>query len=53
VHTVASGDTLSKLAKIYLGDANRYTEIFKANSDQLTNPDQIKVGQKLKIPARS
>ncbi|HEV3059030.1 MAG TPA: LysM peptidoglycan-binding domain-containing protein [Vicinamibacterales bacterium] len=53
VHTVVSGDTLSKLAKIYLGDPNRYPEIFKANSDQLTNPDQIKVGQKLKIPARS
>jgi nucleoid-associated protein YgaU len=50
--TVASGDTLSKLAKTYLGDTNRYMEIFKANGDLLTNPDQIKVGQQLKIPAR-
>ncbi|HEY7291173.1 MAG TPA: LysM peptidoglycan-binding domain-containing protein [Vicinamibacterales bacterium] len=52
VHTVASGETLSKLAKTYLGDPNRYMDIFKANGDQLTNPDQIKVGQQLKIPAK-
>jgi nucleoid-associated protein YgaU len=52
VHTVIPGDTLSKLAKAYLGDTNRYMEIFKANGDLLTNPDQIKVGQALKIPAR-
>jgi len=52
VVTVASGDTLSKLAKTYLGDTNRYMEIFKANGDLLTTPDQIKVGQQLKIPAR-
>jgi nucleoid-associated protein YgaU len=52
VVTVASGDTLSKLAKTYLGDTNRYMEIFKANGDLLTNPDQIRVGQQLKIPAR-
>lgn len=50
VHTVESGDTLSKLAKRYLGDASRYPEIFRANKDQLSNPDKIKVGQKLKIP---
>ena len=52
VHTVVSGDTLSKLAKAYLGDAGRYMEIFKANADKLTNPDLIKVGQQLNIPAR-
>jgi nucleoid-associated protein YgaU len=50
VHTVESGETLSKLAKAYLGDANRYMDIFNANKDTLTNPDMIKVGQKLKIP---
>jgi nucleoid-associated protein YgaU len=52
VHTVASGDTLSKLAKTYLGDSGRYMEIFNANKDKLTNPDLIKVGQQLNIPAR-
>jgi len=53
VHTVASGETLSKIAKTYLGDANKYMEIFNANKDTLSDPDKIKVGQRLKIPARS
>ena len=52
VYTVESGDTLSKIAKAYLGDSNRYMDIFKANSETLKNPDMIKVGQKLNIPAR-
>ena len=52
VHTVAAGDTLSKLAKEYLGDSKRYMDIFNANAGTLTNPDMIKVGQKLNIPAR-
>ena len=52
VHTVVAGDTLSKLAKAYLGDAGRYMEIFNANKDTLSNPDLIKVGQRLNIPAR-
>lgn len=50
MHTVKSGDTLSKIAKHYLGDANRYPEIFKANQPMLTNPDVIQVGQVLRIP---
>ena len=50
VYTVKSGDTLSKLAKAYLGDAKKYMEIFNVNKDVLTSPDLIKVGQKLKIP---
>jgi nucleoid-associated protein YgaU len=50
IHTVVSGDTLSKLAKHYLGDAKRYMEIFNANQGLLTDPDKIKVGQKLTIP---
>ena len=52
MHTVVAGETLSKLAKEYLGDAGRYMEIFNANKDTLTNPDLIKVGQHLKIPAK-
>lgn len=50
-YTVKSGDTLSKIAKEHLGDANAYMKIFNANKDQLSNPDQIKPGQVLKIPA--
>ena len=50
-YTVKSGDTLSKIAKETLGNANAYMDIFNANKDQLTDPDKIKPGQVLKIPA--
>jgi nucleoid-associated protein YgaU len=50
-YTVKAGDTLSKIAKEHLGDANAYDEIFNANRDQLSDPDKIKPGQVLKIPA--
>ena len=49
-YTVKAGDTLSKIAKELLGDANAYPEIFNANKDQLSDPDKIKPGQVLKIP---
>lgn len=50
-YTVKSGDTLSKIANEHLGDANAYMKIFNANRDQLTDPDRIRPGQVLKIPA--
>jgi nucleoid-associated protein YgaU len=50
IYTVKSGDTLSKISKGHFGNAKRYMEIFNINKDILTNPDLIKVGQKLKIP---
>lgn len=52
VYTVKSGDTLSKLAKDFLGSANSYMDIFNLNKDQLQDPDKIKIGQDLKIPNR-
>jgi nucleoid-associated protein YgaU len=49
-YTVKAGDTLSKIAKQHLGDANAYMAIFDANRDQLKDPDKIQPGQVLKIP---
>lgn len=49
-YTVKAGDTLSKIAKEHLGNANAYMKIFEANKDQLTDPDKIKPGQVLRIP---
>ena len=49
-YTVKAGDTLSKIAKEHLGNANAYMEIFNENKDQLADPDKIKPGQVLKIP---
>ena len=51
VHVVVAGETLSKIAKQYYGDASKYMKIFEANKDQLSDPDKVKVGQKLNIPA--
>jgi nucleoid-associated protein YgaU len=50
-YTVQAGDTLSKISKHFYGNANAYMKIFEANREQLTDPDKIKVGQTLKIPA--
>jgi len=48
-YTVQPGDNLSKISKHFYGDANKYSAIAKANN--LDDPDKIKVGQKLVIPA--
>lgn len=49
-HTVVSGDNLSKIAKKFYGDANKYPVIFEANKPMLTHPDKIYPGQVLRIP---
>ena len=49
-YTVKPGDTLSKISKDHLGDANAYMKIYEANRDQLSNPDLIKPGQVLRLP---
>jgi nucleoid-associated protein YgaU len=50
-YTVQPGDTLSQIAKAKLGDVKAYMKIFEANRDVLSDPDKIKPGQVLKIPA--
>jgi nucleoid-associated protein YgaU len=49
-YTVQAGDTLSKIAKEHLGNANSYMKIFELNKDQLSDPDKIKPGQVLRLP---
>lgn len=49
-YEVVAGDTLSKIAKRFYGDAAKYPKIFEANRDQLKDPNVIKPGQRLKIP---
>jgi nucleoid-associated protein YgaU len=50
-YDVKSGDSLSKIAKQFYGDANKYNTIFEANRPMLKNADDIYPGQKLRIPA--
>lgn len=50
-YTVVKGDSLSKIAKALLGDAQKWHAIYEANKDTIKNPDLIHPGQVLKIPA--
>jgi hypothetical protein len=49
-YTVVSGDNLWNIAKMYLGDGMRYKEIYELNTDFLTNPDLIHIGDELVLP---
>jgi nucleoid-associated protein YgaU len=48
-YTVKPGDNLSKISQQFYGDAKKYMTIAKANN--LQDPDKIKAGQELIIPA--
>ena len=49
-HIVKKGETLGKIAKHYYGNAAKYQDIFKANTNILKNPDLIYPDQELVIP---
>jgi nucleoid-associated protein YgaU len=49
-YEVKSGDSLSKIAKKYYGDAMKYPVIFEANKPMLKDPNLIYPGQVLRIP---
>jgi len=51
-YTVQKGDSLSKIAKQHLGDANAWKKILEANRDVLDDPDKIFPGQTLKLPPK-
>ncbi len=51
-HIVKSGESLSKIAKHYYGDAMKYKAIFDANTNILKNPDVIHPDQVLVIPKK-
>ena len=50
-YTVQKGDTLSAIAQHHYGKASRWHAIFEANRDQIDDPDLIRPGQVLKLPA--
>ncbi|MCX6954337.1 MAG: LysM peptidoglycan-binding domain-containing protein [Verrucomicrobia bacterium] len=49
-HTVASGDTLSKISSIYYGTPGRWAEILVANRDVLGEDNNLVIGRQLRIP---
>lgn len=46
-HTVKAGETLWAIAKKYLGDGSKYTQLAKINN--ISNPNDIKAGQVIKL----
>lgn len=50
-YTVVKGDYLRKIAKELLGAENLWKKIYEANKDIIANPDVIRIGQELVIPA--
>jgi nucleoid-associated protein YgaU len=50
MYVVQKGDSLSRIAKKFYGNANAWKRIFEANKDQIKNPDLIQPGWKLQIP---
>jgi nucleoid-associated protein YgaU len=49
-YVVKSGDSLSKIAKRFYGDAAKWKKIHAANSDKIPDPDLIHPGLELNIP---
>jgi nucleoid-associated protein YgaU len=49
-HTVKKGESLWKIAKAELGDANRWGEIYELNKDKLKSPEALRDGMQLRLP---
>ncbi len=49
-YTIQRGDSLSKIAKKYYGNAMKYPVIFEANREVIKDPDLIYPGQVIRIP---
>lgn len=49
-HRVREGETLSGLAKRYLGSSARFLEIYWANRDRLKSPNDLREGMMITIP---
>lgn len=49
-YTIKSGDSLSKIARQFYGNANDWQKIYDANKDTIKDPNMIYPGQKIIIP---
>lgn len=50
VYQVQPGDTLSSISRTVYGTSSRWESIFQANRDLLRSPNDLRVGQELRIP---
>lgn len=51
-YVVREGDTLVAIARKMLSSGKRYPEIIDANKGALSDPEALKIGMKLRIPAK-
>jgi nucleoid-associated protein YgaU len=51
-YTVQKGDTLWKIAHKFYGSGKDWRKIYKANQTILSNPDKVKAGSEIRIPAK-
>ncbi|HET9486555.1 MAG TPA: LysM peptidoglycan-binding domain-containing protein [Chryseosolibacter sp.] len=49
-YTIKSGDSLSKIAKQFYGNAGDWKKIYEANKEKIKDPNLIHPGQKIIIP---
>ena len=47
-YTIAAGDNLSKVSKLFYGNPNHYEAIAKASG--ISDPDKVKVGESVEVP---
>jgi len=52
IYEIVSGDTLGAIAKRFYGNPSKYTKIFEANKDIISDPNKIYPGQKIRIPPK-
>ena len=52
-YTIVSGDSLSKIASKYYGNAMDYPKLFEANREVIKDADLIYPGQKIRIPPKT
>lgn len=49
-HVIRDGDTLESIARRYLGDANRWQEIYELNRQVLPDAEILPIGLELRLP---
>ena len=52
-YIIQPGDSLSSIAKKQLGSTTKWREIYEANVDRLDSPEDIKIGQKIRLPGQA
>ena len=50
IYVLRDGESLSRVAKAFYGDAGRWRDLVEANKDKIPDPDMVKPGTIIVIP---